>query len=367
MNLSSPSDRKRPARRGATLVLAALMMTVMMGLVALAFDLGYVLLVRTQLQVAADSAAMSAAPMMIESPDRVVPVAREYANRHIAGNQSVHLLSSDVELGFWNFYTRTFAPSTFMPNAVRVTTRRDETAGGEAHLFFARALGIDSCAVDAEAIAGFVNNFDGFRPPPSGENLPVLPFALDKPTCDQMLDGLGTDDWTWDPETGQITPGPDGITEVNLYPEGTGMPGNRGTVDIGGENNATSDLVRQILDGPSSEDLAAHGGQLAFDEDGVLELNGDTGISTGIKDALADIRGEPRIICVFSQVVNPGDNALYTIVQFVGVRIMEVELTEGDKRVIIQPGRVVLRGGIPAPDNNQIRSQNVFSPICLVH
>ena len=64
-----------------------------------------------------------------------------------------------------------------------------------------------------------------------------------------------------------------------------------GTVDIGGANNSTSDLARQIREGMSAEDmadLASSGRSLEFTE-GKLTLNGDTGISAGVKDDLVYI------------------------------------------------------------------------------
>ena len=43
------------------LVLAALLMILLVGMIAFAMDIGYIVLVRSQLQTAADSAAMAAA------------------------------------------------------------------------------------------------------------------------------------------------------------------------------------------------------------------------------------------------------------------------------------------------------------------
>ena len=52
---------RQPRRRGVIAVLAALLMVVLFAMVAFAVDLGYITLVRTQLQAAADSAALAAA------------------------------------------------------------------------------------------------------------------------------------------------------------------------------------------------------------------------------------------------------------------------------------------------------------------
>ena len=49
--------KSQPKRRGSIIVLATVMLIVMIALVAFAVDLGYIMLVRTQLQVAVDSAA----------------------------------------------------------------------------------------------------------------------------------------------------------------------------------------------------------------------------------------------------------------------------------------------------------------------
>ena len=82
-------------------------------------------------------------------------------------------------------------------------------------------------------------------------------------------------------------------------------------------------------------------------------MNGDTGISAGVKDELESIKGKPRIVPIFSQVTGPGNNAMYTIIHFAGVRIMEVKLTgkQSGKRVMAQPANVIARGGIPSPES----------------
>jgi hypothetical protein len=82
-----------------------------------------------------------------------------------------------------------------------------------------------------------------------------------------------------------------------------------GTVDIGGANNSTADIARQIVYGISPQDFEALGHPLTLNNDGNLFLNGDTGISAGVKDELASIIGQPRIIPIFQQVHGPGNNA----------------------------------------------------------
>src|SRR4051794_12580580 len=102
----------RAARRGATLVLAALLMIAMLGMVAFAVDCGYMSLVRGQLQVAADSAAMAAAQVMGSSQSNPVQTAKDFAAYHVAGGRNVSLQNSDVEYGVWNPNSQTFTPSS---------------------------------------------------------------------------------------------------------------------------------------------------------------------------------------------------------------------------------------------------------------
>ncbi len=94
-----------------------------------------------------------------------------------------------------------------------------------------------------------------------------------------------------------------------------------------------------------SEDIEL--GTYGVDKDnGELELNGDTGISAGIKDELTSLIGKTRVIPIYTSVSGNGNNATFTIVRFEGVRILDVKLTgkKTDKRVIVQPAKVIGRG-----------------------
>jgi len=355
-----------------------------MVIIALAIDIGYLVYVDTELQRTADAAAIAGAWRLVEqeglggslsadAESAVRTTANQFAALNRVANSTVALAECDTEIGnlaypFAASSSMTFAdPAHF--NAVKVRVRKTSSADGNGTvpLFFARVLGIDGCDMQREATAAFLDSFSGFRAPSDGRNLDLLPFALDKITWDDLLAGSGTDNYRWDPDAKCVRSGPDGVLEVNLYPQGTGSPGNRGTVDIGASNNSTADICRQIRYGINASDLAYLGGKLEFDQYGKLYLNGDTGISAGVKDDLASIVGQRRIIPIFEAVAGPGNNATYTIVGFSGVRIMYVKLTgsPSQKQVMIQPARVVSRGAIPATDGAPA-SQFVYSPVWLV-
>lgn len=142
----------RRARRGAIVVLAAFMMIALLGMIVFAVDVGVMVLLKTQLQVAADSAAMAAAAVLgAENADPVV-VAQEFAAYHLAGGKAVSLSSTDIEHGTWDSDARSFTPSATVSNAVRVTAHRNASTGGN-KLFFARLFGVDETSVQAQAIA----------------------------------------------------------------------------------------------------------------------------------------------------------------------------------------------------------------------
>ena len=369
-------------RRGNVLVLTVFMMTAIFALLACAVDLGYIEVVQTELQRTADSAAIAAAWELIDeqalcgygdtwlTEQNARNTATEYAILNRVLRQSMGLAQEDIAVGYLANPSDPASPMCFdgmhPANAVWVRVRKTADQNGEVPLFFARVLGTNQAACQAEATAAILNNICGFRAPSNGENLEMLPLALDQDTWNALLAGSGTDDWTWNAELGEVQSGPDGILEANLFPQATGAPGNFGTVDIGNDNNSTADIARQILHGVTADDLAHHGGSLELDENGELQLNGDTGISAGVKDELETIKGKPRIMPVFNDVTGPGNNAQYTVVDFAGIRILEVKLTGkmSSKRVIIQPANVLTHGGIPGGDNQT--SSFVYSPVWLV-
>ncbi|MFO0930019.1 MAG: TadG family pilus assembly protein [Gemmataceae bacterium] len=136
-------------RRGAVVVLVALLLVFLMLVAAFAIDLGYIGLVRNQLQVAADGAALAAAADMSISLTAGRTAAKDIATRNVAGGttDAVTMVDSDIEFGTWNTGSRTFTAGTASVNAVRVTARKSLP------LFFGRVIGFDKRDVQASAIA----------------------------------------------------------------------------------------------------------------------------------------------------------------------------------------------------------------------
>ena len=127
----------------------------------------------------------------------------------------------------------------------------------------------------------------------------------------------------------------------------------------------SADISRQILYGLNEDDLEELGGELRFDELPMI-INGDTGLSAGIKDELDAIKGQPRLMPLFDTVSGPGNNAMYRIVKFVPIRILYVKLTgkPADKKVIVQMAPytdpTVISG------ETEIEEDSILAPLGLV-
>lgn len=370
--------RRKRDRRGNALSLTAFALVPLLGMAAFAVDWGVICVTKAELQRTADAAAMAGVWELLEAkvpasslnpPGAEVEARKaavEYAALNTAFGKTLKLEDSDIQVGYLanplvpGGQLDTNAPERF--NAVCVRVRRDAGSNGSIPMFFARVLGKDSADTEASATAVFIHDVAGFEAPLDGQNLPILPFALDAETWRSAVNGEGPDEWKWDSDADDFVPGSDGIPESNLYPQDTGSTANRGTVNIGTSANSTSHVANQILNGVSSEDLDYHGGELAFDDNLELSLDGDPGISAGFKDELAAIRGDGRIVPVFSKMEGNGDNGHYTITEWAGIRIAEVVLTGGDKRVIVQAANVFTRGAIPGSGST---SNFIFSRVWI--
>ena len=94
------------------------------------------------------------------------------------------------------------------------------------------------------------------------------------------------------------------------------MSGNWGTVDIGPENNSTSDIRDQILNGLEQSDLDALYADGRIDTDTEINssesmwVQADPGLSSGIKSAVQAIHGETRMVPIYDSLEEGGGNNL---------------------------------------------------------
>jgi len=198
-------------QRGAILVLVAVLATVLIGITALAVDIGHLMVVNNELQNAADAGALAGAQALYEDPDgagsmgpgeEINTQANKIAFDTAILNQSEKIPvevnkpltnADDVQRGHWSFATRTFIPSDSLEvldlfalsedeldkmdgtweypeasgktpifiNAVRVVARRQSQPAAS---FFARIFGYENFGMMAEAV-GYVGFAGGILGP----------------------------------------------------------------------------------------------------------------------------------------------------------------------------------------------------------
>lgn len=145
----SVSLRRPPdARRGATLVLATILLIVLMGVLAFSIDVGYVGNVRTELKRAVDAGALAGAGALADGQEAALEQVYAFLRANRVGNREIQLEDVTVQLGHWDPQTRSFAPASELPSAVRVVVRHLNQG-----LFFGRVLGKQNFSVTEEAIA----------------------------------------------------------------------------------------------------------------------------------------------------------------------------------------------------------------------
>ena len=380
MNSPKSKYNNRRIRRGSAVVLGLFLTSSLIVLLAISLDFGFIVVSQAEVRRSADAAAMAACWELFEQQNNSPAYAtvngpvRNAATSVAALNSinqtapSIGSSSNDLAIGNYTFANGgQFSTSlTYGANAVRVRLARQSDLNGEVPLFFGAITSRNSQSLQQYSVAAMINNIKGFyTPATSTETVQILPIALDLGTWQSVVAGSTTDSFCY--TQNQVSSGSDGFYECNLYPQGTGSPGNRGTVDIGGQNNSTADLSRQVRDGISRQDFLDLGKPLEFDQNGVLTLNGDTGISAGIKDDLASIVGQKRMIPIYTTVSGNGNNAMYMIVRFEGVRILDVKLTGSmsTKRVTIQPAKMIARYAILSTQGG-FTSDYLVSPVMIV-
>jgi Flp pilus assembly protein TadG len=279
------------------------------------------------------------------------------------------------------------------PNSVQVTVHRDSVRNGSLGLFFAPALGVRFFDLRAKATASYESTIGGFQVHAKGPaTCKLLPFALSATAWSNasgdpwydgtqpagLMQGTGSDNFTRSSGgsvTGPAPSAPDGIREVTLVPLSNGQgngggglqPGNFGTLTIGPMTGGMTDLNRIIQNGPNAADLSIYpGGRLQLDPTThTLTLSGNTGISGACAGAVNAIVGQARVLPLYSGVSGTGSSCQYTIVAFVGVTVLDCNLTGSvaTNHITVQPCWVIdanaLGGG------NSSTSWFVVKPLAL--
>lgn len=145
--------------RGTVLVIAALAMVVVLGMAALAIDVGSLMAARSEAQRAADAAALAGAGSLIHTPgdeDVARANAIDYGGRNVVQDEPVVLEAGDVDVDLAEL-------------EVTARVQRTEGRGNPIPTVFARVLNIDAVDVGARAVAKAI---------PAGSANCLLPVAV---------------------------------------------------------------------------------------------------------------------------------------------------------------------------------------------
>lgn len=394
----TPVCADNASRRGVIAILAAVLLVFMVGVLAFSIDVGYLCMVRSQAQHCADAAALAAALEMTSNDN----LKKDIGERITAAtqqaiecaslqdiNRSVNSTSPDgapsvvesITFGRLENPDDPNEPISYVdpsnPNVVIVHVSCDPERGTGVPLFFARIFGLSTGRTSATAVAMFsAERTTGFEKE-TEKPCTLMPFVVSENDWKAFLENGGQDNWTYDPNTKAVSPGPDGIPELRMYPEiDIASPGNFGTVNIGESTaNPAPKVWDQIVNGPSVEDLAYYDGILRLDPvtnmleltgAANLELNADPGVTASIKHALGEIVGHPKSIMLYNNVEGAGNNAWFTISGFVGIRVMDYNMNGPlrNKYVLIQPAMV--QDSTAVADADSQTSDFVGQPVHLV-
>lgn len=138
------SRRNRTSdRRGAVLMIVAGSLVVLLGIAALAIDLGIMYTARSEAQRAADAGAHAGAGLLLYAPDDedgARALARQYAEANAVRGVTLEVLDEDIDV-------------ILAEQKVRVRVQRSQARGNPVATLFARILGINEVNISARAAA----------------------------------------------------------------------------------------------------------------------------------------------------------------------------------------------------------------------
>jgi hypothetical protein len=364
---------RRP--RGAIAPLTAILMLPILGMMAFSIDVGYMTLVKAELQNAADAAALAGAEKLqalyvqyympgqtqqvqiyskattnTRTPDCPMYVAEQYAQYNKAGNVNIQVQDSDVTFSYSDGQTaaRTAIFPAYFPNTITVVTRRDATLNGPLSLFFGSFFNVSSVSLTATASATiYAGDVSTLQIIP-GVNAHILPVALDVNVWTTFYQtGLAPD--------GTIHTGPNGAPQLHVYPTPTNAPGNFGLLDVGPPANNVPAFRNWIDDGETPNDIQylLTNQLLPVSPSAPQPWKGGPGLNSTLVSNFQSVMGEPNLIPLFVPVNDgtngqpylaaqgSGSNTYYNVVGFVGVVITQADGSGSSMDISIQPAAIV--------------------------
>ena len=265
--------------RGAVAVIVMALLVAIIGFAALVIDIGWLFVVRGELQNAADAGALAGVVELVSSGE-------DYAQ-----TMAVAFATEDGQFRLNRTTPEADAVDVIIlgPETLGVKIRRSAgTAAGPVPTIFARIWGKESMEVAAVAVTTLDHHVVGTGP----GNL--MPFGIHE----DMLDTDGDGDY----EIGD---------SIDIYPY-PWSPGNFGLLDLDGGSNSNAETAYWIENG--------YDGIFIIPEStGYINVEGDPGISGGSLNGAINLRlGDTVLFPVFDQVTEQGANTIYHVVDLVG-------------------------------------------------
>ncbi len=151
MSRQRTTHRADATRRGAMMVLVALMLPLMLIMVAFAVDVAWMQLVGTELRTATDAASRAGAKALSLQQTEIAArvAAKDAASRNLVAGAPLVIADREIEVGLGQQSRGSlrfvFTRGGPIKNAVRVTgSRTASSAGGPVALFLGGLMGVDS-------------------------------------------------------------------------------------------------------------------------------------------------------------------------------------------------------------------------------
>jgi hypothetical protein len=380
------SLKKEVGRRGAIAPLTAILLVPLLGMVALTVDLGYLVMVQTDLQNAADASALAGAQELIgpyvqwslpgQSPATQQAIrsdaisaarqaAKDYAFANVAGGVNITLLDSDIEVGYTdgqgNYNPN--PPLTTFPNTVNVIARRDDAANNTVVLFFGPILGTNAVDLSASArAADYEGEINTLKSIP-GVDAHILPVALDVNVWRTFYNTGKSPD-------GAIHIASNGNPHLQVYPTDTNTPGSFGLVDVGVPANNAPAFRSWIDYGDTPNDInyLLNNGLLPVSPSAPQPWKVGPGLKSTLQTDFASQIGKPNLIPLFvpyqqSPYVaakGQGQGATYSIIGFVGVSITQATGSGSNLNISIQPTGTIDPTGVITASRTMGTGTSVF-------
>ncbi len=388
-------------KKGSVLVLFAVSFTLLMLSAAIVLDMGLIYSEKGRLQNMADASALASAPELLDediltgvqnkNQDDDVMLARDFAETYASYNvtdfsvdrNDVNASDGGVVVGHienpGNLNDPLVTSGVDSYNSVQVTVERSSELNGFLQLLMGLFTGKNEVGVKARATATVEDRISGFQAPPGG-TLPIVPFAVYEDSWKESFDGVSDfDHYNYDPNTGTVTNGSDGIPEFTLAPwfPKQGIPnadGNGRTLFIT-DNITAAEIEQQILNGMDKADLENPIiDDFILSDDGFGNLTkwvpGDAWMTSAHHSAMNSIQGQKRIIAMFKQISDSGPASVpyseeewYELTGFQSVVVCESFWPEKEKfrRMVLQPTQMNVEGAVTNPSAPHSNSVYAFS------